>query len=93
MCAVGHRGAVAGAHRSCGDITMGHWCNTFKINIFMQFVRQELLGTGLEEEHAEVFISSLQRSTLARPDAGLAEFRKFCSILNTDKEGVRFQVH
>ena len=51
-------------------------------------MRQELLDAGLEKENVEEFLGSLQRSTLARPDAGLTEFRAFCRRVEVNKEEV-----
>ena len=58
----------------------------------MQYVRQELVAAGLGDEHAEEFLSNLRRSTLARPDAGLAEFHDLCCLLDIKEEEVCFQV-
>ena len=57
--------------------------------MYVQYIRQELMNAGLSREHADAFLSSLRRSTLARPDAGLAEFAELCRLLEIGQEEVR----
>ena len=58
----------------------------------LQYVRQELMKAGLRDEHADAFLMNLRRSILARPDAGLAEFNKFCRRLEINEEEVCVRV-
>ena len=44
------------------------------------------MKAGLRDEHADAFLMNLRRSILARPDAGLAEFNKFCRRLEINEE-------
>ena len=60
----------------------------FRKRGIMQYMKQQLLEAGLEEEHAKEFLSSLQRSTLARPDAGLTEFHECCGRLQLNVKEV-----
>ena len=55
----------------------------------LQYIRTELMNAGLDDQEADAFVSKLRRSTLARPDAGLAEFRELCRLLEIGQEKVR----
>ena len=68
------------------------WCRDSPLYLILQYVRQELMEAGMGHEHADAFLSNLRRSTLARPDAGLAEFRELVRLLQIGEEEVCFQV-
>ena len=55
----------------------------------LQYIRTELMNAGLDDQEADAFVSKLRRSTLARPDAGLAEFHELCRLLEIGQEKVR----
>ena len=80
---------MAGARLACHCIRASLSCyNNSICQCMLQYVRQELMKAGLGDEHADAFLTKLRRSTLARPDAGLADFHDLCCRLDINEEEV-----